>query len=51
LLARFFIGLLLPDGDSYLRKAPKFKPLKAFLSDGGEFRMSDLLEQAQQART
>jgi len=51
IVGEVFIGLLLADGDSYLRKAPKFKPLKAFLSDRGEFRMSDLLEQAQQART
>jgi hypothetical protein len=51
IVGEVFIGLMLADSHSYLRQMPTFKPLDEFLSDRGEFRMSDLLHQAKKART
>jgi hypothetical protein len=49
IIAEVFIGLMLADSHSYLRRKPNFKPQKEFLSDRGEFRMFDLLQQAKKA--
>jgi Animal haem peroxidase len=49
LVGETFVRLLLEDGQSFLRQAPKWKPFHQFQASNGEFRVSDLLEQARQA--
>jgi len=44
-----FVRLLLEDGQSFLRQAPKWTPFKDFLAKNEEFRMFDLLKQARLA--
>jgi heme peroxidase len=51
IVGEVFIGLMLADSHSYLRQRPNFKPREEFLSGSGEFRMSDLLQQAKKAST
>jgi hypothetical protein len=49
IVAETFVRIMLEDNQSYLRQFPKWKPFPEFCAKNGEFRMSDLLEQAKLA--
>ncbi|MBZ5594813.1 MAG: heme peroxidase [Acidobacteriia bacterium] len=49
IVGEVMVGLLLADSHSFLRQNPLFKPLDAFKSSGGDFKMADLLKQAMKA--
>jgi hypothetical protein len=49
LVGETFVRLLLEDGQSFLRQAPRWTPFEKFKASNGEFRMFDLLKQARMA--